>query len=279
MISTGAVDRDHETLAVDGWKLDEYRRNPVVLWCHDQRTPPIGRAVSIVTRAGQIRARVEFAPADVHPLAGTIKALVAGGFISATSVGFAPLKYAWNEKRGGMDFIEQELLEFSLVGVPSNPEALIAGKSTDVDLAPLRAWAEGALGAIEPGLWVPKASALRLLDLRPVDSGTVVELARAAHEKRGRVLSAANEASIRDARGGADAVCRALDAVLEQMPMAEDDPAPAPAPEPKAAGVAIRFRVEPTIRITPDEVAAAVQAAVTRTVRAGVYHALGRLED
>lgn len=271
------MDRDRDTLAPTGWKLDNYRRNPVVLWCHDQRTPPIGRAVSIVQRAGQLLARVEFAPRELHPLAGTIQDLVAAGFVKATSVGFAPIRYEIDEKRGGVNFLEQELLEFSLVGVPSNPEALATGKAAPgVDMDPLKAWAEGALSAIEPGLWVPKAEALKLLELdKPLGGGTLVALADAALAKRGRVLSQANEARIRDARSGAVACCEALDAVLGQMdePM-EDEPT-----EPKAAPVVLRLHSEPTFRITPAEVEAAVSAAVTRTVRAGVFHALGRLED
>src|SRR5205807_1446535 len=42
-ISTGAVDRDADTLAPDGWQLDAYRKNPVVLWAHDYRQPPVAK--------------------------------------------------------------------------------------------------------------------------------------------------------------------------------------------------------------------------------------------
>jgi hypothetical protein len=54
--------------------------------------------------------------------------MVKRGFLRATSVGFRPKrdKYSWNEERGGIDFEEQELLEFSVVPVPSNPEALLS---------------------------------------------------------------------------------------------------------------------------------------------------------
>jgi hypothetical protein len=34
-ISSAAVDRMGDTIKVDGWKLDAYRKNPVVLWGHD----------------------------------------------------------------------------------------------------------------------------------------------------------------------------------------------------------------------------------------------------
>ena len=45
--STGAVDRHGDTVAPEGWRLDAYRENPVVLWAHDYRRPAIGRAQSV----------------------------------------------------------------------------------------------------------------------------------------------------------------------------------------------------------------------------------------
>ena len=44
------------------------------------------------------------------------------------SVGFAPIKFKFTsdpERKFGIDFIEQELLEFSIVPVPANPDAVI----------------------------------------------------------------------------------------------------------------------------------------------------------
>jgi phage head maturation protease len=56
------------------------------------------------------------------------------GFLSATSVGFIPLKYNFvddPQRRFGIDFLEQELLEFSIVTVPANAEALIEGRGLE----------------------------------------------------------------------------------------------------------------------------------------------------
>ena len=41
--STGALDREHDRILPTAWQLDTYRRNPVVLWSHDHRLPPIAR--------------------------------------------------------------------------------------------------------------------------------------------------------------------------------------------------------------------------------------------
>ncbi|WP_162141005.1 HK97 family phage prohead protease [Fodinicurvata sediminis] len=70
---------------------------------------------------------VEFAGAEVNPRAEQALRLVRAGFLQAVSVGFLPLKSHQEEAPGGRSitvFDAVELLEVSLVPVPSNPQAL-----------------------------------------------------------------------------------------------------------------------------------------------------------
>src|SRR6266545_3513559 len=53
-ISTEDPDRDKDTLALDGWDLRNYRRNPIVLWAHDYKSLPIARATSIGVADGAL---------------------------------------------------------------------------------------------------------------------------------------------------------------------------------------------------------------------------------
>jgi HK97 family phage prohead protease len=56
--------------------------------------------------------------------------------LSATSVGFRPLKWSFSKDRergGGIDFHEQELLEFSIVTVPANSEATISLTAAQIE--------------------------------------------------------------------------------------------------------------------------------------------------
>lgn len=39
VISTGALDRYNSTIAVDGWQTENFDKNPVVLWAHDELDP------------------------------------------------------------------------------------------------------------------------------------------------------------------------------------------------------------------------------------------------
>jgi phage head maturation protease len=68
-------------------------------------------------------ATAQFATADLNPMGDTVYKMLKAGFLNATSVGFLPLAHTMNDNRG-YDFTKQELLEFSVVPVPANSEAL-----------------------------------------------------------------------------------------------------------------------------------------------------------
>jgi HK97 family phage prohead protease len=145
-ISSAAVDRMGDTINVQGWKLDAYRKNPVVLWGHDAGDFPVAKSNKIWIEGDKLKSEAEFIPAD-NPATGKhaegILQLYKGGFLSATSVGFNPLKYAFTDdpkRRFGIDFLEQELLEFSCVTVPANAEALIEGRAAGIDVTPMLDW-------------------------------------------------------------------------------------------------------------------------------------------
>lgn len=148
ILSTPAIDRHGDTVAQTGWKLENYRKNPVVLFGHDQQSPPVGRAPNILLEGDVLVAKgVQFTPKDLNPFGYMIGEMYRQKFMNAVSVGFLPSKWKENEDRGGlaMDFEEQELLEFSAVPVPANPEALQAAKASGIEMAPLVAWAEKIL--------------------------------------------------------------------------------------------------------------------------------------
>lgn len=150
-ISSAAVDRATDTVAVEGWKLDNYLRNPVVLWSHDASIPAIGRSQDTAIEDGVLRSTAVFAPREVHPLADTVYQLITLGMLNTCSVGFQPLTWDYpdseheEDRPWGVDFTTQELLEFSICNIPCNPECLVVGRAAGVDTDPLLKWAEGLL--------------------------------------------------------------------------------------------------------------------------------------
>lgn len=156
VLSTEEVDRHGDVVSVDGWRLESYRRNPVLLWAHDYRRPAIGRALSVWSEPGRLLAQVEFAPGA---FAQEVAALYEAGFQWGVSVGFRPIR--WEERRDdrsgaflGIRFLEQELLEVSAVPVPANRQALrVARRATDTPCdatpaGPDAAWHTIAVGAL-----------------------------------------------------------------------------------------------------------------------------------
>lgn len=167
-ITTATRDRDRDTVDPKGWLLANYRKNPVVLWCHDYWNPPVAQDKGITQDELGLIGTAEFATKDQFPFADTIYQLILGGFLRAASVGFRPEKWQYNENENGIDFLEQELLEYSIVPVPANPEALVGAKAAGISLAPLRDWAEKALDLTsegEPHMLVSRKSVERAMKL------------------------------------------------------------------------------------------------------------------
>ena len=287
-ISTGAVDRQNDTISVDGWELDNFRRAGAILWAHRADELPIAKPTFVDAKGGALKARAVFEP-GVYALSDLVYTMLMRGWLRATSVGFRPLEYAINEERGGLDFLKQELLEFSVVPIPANPEALMEAKAAGVDLSPLKDWAERALADVDgPGLWVPKDVAARALKIASGQPSSVVVPTDAAGAgpsgshapaslgatpgaatKAGRVLSRANEDRIRAAH-------EALGAVLTQIQQ-DDDSAddsgagkavPATTPPPTT-----RRESRPSINLD------VVRAVAVNATREALREAMGRLPD
>lgn len=148
VFSTPAVGRDMHTVAADAWQLQNYLRNPVFLWAHDDSLPPIGRVVSIGTKNSVLQGEVEYAERDLNPFADTIYQLVRAKYINAVSTSWQPLEWSLARDRsrpGGVDFTKVDLLEISQVPIPALPSALAEARSRGIDTGPLVEWAERLL--------------------------------------------------------------------------------------------------------------------------------------
>ncbi len=155
-ISTNGVDRDRDTIKPSGWNVENYLKNPVMLWAHDYSQLPVAKSVDLTVGTKRVQSLSEFPPTGVHPFADTVYDLIKFGALNATSVGFSPEEWTFDEERGGMDFIRQELLEVSIVPVPSNPEALVSARSKGINIKLVEEWIERAYHELEGHAYVPK---------------------------------------------------------------------------------------------------------------------------
>lgn len=143
--STGEVDRLGDIIDVKGWKLANYKKNPVILFGHDAWIPAVARAKEVKKEDDKLTFLIEFPPEGVNDLSDKLFNLYKLKIMRASSVGFLPLKYEWIEdEKGhlrGIHFIEQELLELSLVNVPAHPAALamsLYGKGINPQFAAMK---------------------------------------------------------------------------------------------------------------------------------------------
>jgi HK97 family phage prohead protease len=121
IITTENLDRYQEVISIDGWELDHYLNNPVVLWGHDH-SKLIGVCTTLAKRDGKLVAKGKFAPTEEGQ---EKRKLYEQGFLKATSVGFI------EKEREGNLITKAELLEFSFVSVPANPYALSLAIKTE----------------------------------------------------------------------------------------------------------------------------------------------------
>ena len=126
-ISSSAVDRDGDIIEPSGLDATHYLKNPVVLFGHDHYALPIARTQSLTADGHGIRAKFSWLEND--PDAARVRNAFDQGVLNAASIGFLPVE--WEDLKGsyGRRYTKWQLLEWSIVPVPSNPEAIRTLKS------------------------------------------------------------------------------------------------------------------------------------------------------
>lgn len=125
VMSTFDTDRDFEKVDQAGWDLKNYLANPVVLWSHDYSIPAIGVAKNVKADMS-LEGDIVFNDKDFDEFGWSIGQRVKAGVLSCGSVGFRVDEVEFLDavdRDCDLIFRKQELLEFSICCVPSNPFA------------------------------------------------------------------------------------------------------------------------------------------------------------
>jgi phage head maturation protease len=133
-ITTEDIDRANDKVSVAGGRLENYQRNPVILWAHDHIIPAIGNGANLRAEPPKLLADAVFH--SLTPFAGDVAKLAKAGVIRTVSIGFIPICWTdeqktdntpyptWGWRESVRTYTDWELLEFSLCNVPMNPYAL-----------------------------------------------------------------------------------------------------------------------------------------------------------
>lgn len=141
--SDESIDRDGDTVSIDGWDISAYMKNPVVLYGHDMGMLPVGKSVSVTAdrRARQLLFDVAFptieelssnpeTPSEHALKVDAIYNMAKAGILNTVSVGFRGLEY--DPTPTGRAYKRQELMEISIVPIPANPNAVAVLRAVGV---------------------------------------------------------------------------------------------------------------------------------------------------
>lgn len=131
IITSESMDRDKDIVYRDGVDIKRYLNNPIVLWNHDHNTP-IGksekmRKTKLEDGTKILKAKTKFAKTQ---FAQDLYQMVKEGILNAFSIGFIPteMESRKDDNGHGWNIYKSELLEYSLVSVPANPDAIVTSK-------------------------------------------------------------------------------------------------------------------------------------------------------
>lgn len=127
IVTTSSIDRMNESIDTQGISTDAYMGgNPVVLYGHDYSALPIGKTIKIQQYKNKMVATFKLAVKE-YPFAATVAELIKGGYLNAVSIGGVVKQWSENYT----EILQMEMVEFSVVPVPANGEALITSRSLE----------------------------------------------------------------------------------------------------------------------------------------------------
>ena len=150
VITSNTPDRYNDVVEAQGGDFSHYMRNPVVFYNHNTHGDmlPIGKCLSFEVVENKIVADVVFDREDEY--AQKIENKIKRGFLNAVSIGFIPLAgYEARPEELGISadslrpmsntigvYTKWEIIEFSVVGIPANTDALLVNNSfnNNIDL-------------------------------------------------------------------------------------------------------------------------------------------------
>lgn len=123
-------DRQGDIVRVNGISVEKFLKNPVGLWAHKYDQLPVAKGVAVRVDGDEFIVKYQFAPKELSEFADQVFRMYLGGFLHAVSIGFIPIKSAFDEQEGAFVIEKSELLETSFVPVPAHGDALMRGFKT-----------------------------------------------------------------------------------------------------------------------------------------------------
>jgi hypothetical protein len=160
-VATAEMNRNGWELNPQGWHLENYAKNPVMLWTHNDGSwfdsgshgLPFARAERTWVESDLLKVKCLWVDkGDITGEAGelceSVLRLYLKRYLNAVSAGWIPLEWEFVEVEDGWKIMckEQELVEISFVPIPAEPNALREAARAGINVAPVHRWARAVLG-------------------------------------------------------------------------------------------------------------------------------------
>ena len=251
VVSTPEVDRYGTIIIPSGINYTAYLNNPIVLAQHNADEWPIGKCLGFMMNGENLEATLQLH--RITDEACEVADLVAAGYVKAVSVGIIPTESEEQTIDGKKVtvYTKSELVEFSVVSIPANRDALIK-KSIKELFKSLKKVTR---------MLTPEQTQAITDNFLPILQDAALTYLRDE-------LGIAEEEAAKAAEAGTLAAAEAMLVVLngdapEVAPTATEEPAPTEAPAPQEAPVATAGYNAPATRVGK-KIAASTQAQISQ---------------
>lgn len=250
VVSTPEVDRYGTIIIPSGIEYTAYLNNPIVLAQHNADEWPIGKCLGFAMNGENLEATLQLH--RITEEACEVADLVAAGYVKAVSVGIIPTESEEQTIDGKKVtvYTKSELVEFSVVSIPANRDALIK-KSIKELFKSLKKVTR---------MLTPEQTQAITDNFLPILQDAALTYLRDE-------LGIAEEEAAKAAEAGTLAAAEAMLVVLngdapEVAPTATEEPAPTEAPAAAEAPVATAGYIAPQTRLGK-KIAASTQAQIS----------------
>jgi HK97 family phage prohead protease len=175
LANAATVDRMNEIIDPSGWMIENYMKNPVVLFDHGHDPVfghmPVGRALAVEPRQEGLWTKIQLSSSKTEKISA-IRDLVEEGILKTFSVGFDPKEMDKSAENPDVVIIRKaELIENSIVPIPMNQDSTFSllRKRKAYWRSPIaRKWYDCFLDRVKlvkKGAWVAAALHQRFYDL------------------------------------------------------------------------------------------------------------------
>jgi len=175
LANAATVDRMKEIIDPKGWNLDNYKKNPVVLFDHGHDPAfgfmPIGKAIDVRPTDEGLFTKIQISSSKSEKISA-VRDLVEEGILKTFSVGFDPKESEKSADNPDVVIIKKaELIETSIVPIPMNQDStfsLLKKRKAYWKTPFARRWYDSYLDKVsncKKGAWVAAAVNQRMFDL------------------------------------------------------------------------------------------------------------------